>query len=183
MQPIVQRIHLIYDLYRHINVEIGALNHLDTKHLRRILFPECVSEFIVYSILRQRGYEVNRYVKKGDLEEKIGGVYQPIEVKCVTSHAPISFGPRQSWEKLYILKCDIATPEQYDLICIPLSNQSVEWQHVRPTGKATIKDIVERRTRPRISLARLLPQIPHSIVDSGCIRRLLYQLGRNDGQF
>ena len=153
----------IYSAYLTFNEQVSRLKAFDVRRVRRPNFPECVSEYIVYKVLNDNA--IRRDISSGDLVR----LHERIEVKC-TQHGPISFGPTERWDHLYILHVDRT---QYRLYHIALSNLSDEWKSVKVTKLQTFSDQASQGRRPRLTLGQLLEQVPHAMVSCGIISDIL----------
>ena len=89
----------IFKLYIVIVEELDSLKIIDRRRVRVINIPECVSEYIAHRSLDRCGITTNRHVKFGDLSSEFG---DRVEIKCVVRDGPMSFGPKERWESLYI---------------------------------------------------------------------------------
>lgn len=159
----------VYNLYLAYNTEVSLLKQIDVRRVRQANFPECVSEYVVYRVLHHADDQVCREVTVGDLTL----ANAKLEVKC-TQRGPISFGPTEAWEKLYILQVKRVNADYaFDLYCIDLPNTSAEWKAVKVSRRQTFEDQAKQGRRPRIQLSQLLVQVPYTIVYSGFVRNLL----------
>jgi hypothetical protein len=134
------------------------------RNCRRPNFPEVLSEYIICCQLP--GCERREFV--GDLQQGSSRV----EVKA-TVKGPISFGPRESWDVLYVLDCR-NDKEEFWLYRIPLSNIDDQWRQLKVSESDTFEmQATAGKRRPRITLDKLLPQVPHELVTHGSIPALL----------
>lgn len=144
-----------YSNYRNT---IGRLNSKlpCKKQIRNPNFPSEISENIVRLILDTK-YDMRTTwnVKSGDLA--CGDL--KLEVKAFTSKGPTSFGPTESWDRLYILDCTKYDVDKFICYEIPLSNTSKEWQNLEISKKNTFKDQSDAKKRPRITFEELQKHI------------------------
>ena len=159
----------IYQNYLVLNNHLFQLKRLDTRRVRFINFPECVSEYIVYTRLSQNR-QIKRSIKVGDLEENINGVFKRIEIKCTTSDGPISFGPNEPWEKLYILRIQ---HNHYALYVVNLAHYSDKWKQIKVSKKETFEDHVRQKRRPRLTFKALRQQVQLQLIEQGNISDIL----------
>lgn len=148
--------------------------NLNFKKIRRINFPESVSENIILNFLEKQNmnYKYNWDIKKGDLFNET--LQKQIEVKCVASKGPISFGPNQLWDELYIL--DIRKIE-WNFIPIKIfhfnSNDKNKFYNIKVNKNETIKDQCEQKRRPRINLSSLINNENFSCIFDGNLNEII----------
>jgi hypothetical protein len=131
----------------------------DKKHkkIRHQNFPSEISENIVKFIINnQFNIYSNWNTQKGDLNN--GNV--DIEVKCFSSKGPISFGPTESWNELYILDATDFINYNYKLYKIDLSNKCDNWKKIKVNKKETYSCKCKKGQRPRINFDNIKEQIP-----------------------
>jgi hypothetical protein len=124
----------------------SALQH---PKIRKPNFPEDISENIVKFYIGN----CNWRQEPGDLttiENK------KIEVKCVNSGGPISFGPKEKWDVLYIIDARHFTRDIYTIHKININSENF---NPLISKSQTFKDQVIQKRRPRINLKQLLDQI------------------------
>ena len=128
-------------------------------------FPEVISEYIVSRIIQLKlgglVYKKSVGIGRGDLRwnEKI------IEVKCFSSNGPISFGPTEVWDELYILD---ATKFLEDIfVCYRLTQDNIIFGHVKISKTETYNVQIHQNRRPRITFHALKPQVPLTILFQG----------------
>lgn len=143
----------IINNYIELCKEFNNINKtLKIKQIRKINFPESVSENIVLFFLQKqnKNYIYNWDIKKGDLVNET--LNKKIEVKCVASKGPISFGPKQIWDDLYIL--DIRDIHLYLSHNIPIKifqcNNKNNFYNIKVNKLETIKNQCDQKRRPRI---------------------------------
>ena len=139
---------------------------LKFKKIRNNNFPEFISEHLVLYHLRNKfNLDVDWDIKKGDL---VLNKTDKLEVKCVASKGPMSFGPSQDWVNLYIL--DITN----QLNCIIYKIDSKEsFFNVKVNKNETIRQQSEQKRRPRITLKTFLEHCKHEIIFKGNIQDIL----------
>lgn len=108
--------------------------------IRKPNFPEDISENIVKLYVNDCEWKQ----KSGDLYSEING---KIEVKCFSSHGPISFGPKESWDILFIV-------DATDFI----NSKSCDF-NIKISKSQTFLDQILEKRRPRICWKKLYPQI------------------------
>jgi len=147
----------IYSYYRCYVQQCDIIDHLKkhdpTKKYRRPNFPEIVSEYIAYLIRSQYDKTCTRYVKSGDLNSK----GKKLEIKCFASNGPISFGPTEAWDVMYLI--DARKQPTIEILVFENSNTSLEWQTIMINKKETFGTQSGAGRRPRISPESLISQI------------------------
>lgn len=144
-----------YLLYTETCSITDKLKKLDKSHkYRKPNFPEDISEYLGYSCLKKTK-SVSRTVKTGDLLEKILLEWEKIEIKC-TVNGPISFGPTESWSRLYIIKifCD-----NFEIFMCNLSNKDPKWRNIKVSKTQTFDSQSNSKRRPRITFDKLSEQL------------------------
>lgn len=159
----------MYYFYNRINQCVDMLKNHHFKRVRRMNFPEVISEYIAYLLL-SKNRKINEKVKAGDLEEEIDGAFERIEIKCTASAGPISFGPTERWKKLYIFKVQ---RDMYMLYLINVSSNSETWKNIKLSKKNTFEDHRRAGKRPRISFDSLANQVKMELITKGSIVELL----------
>lgn len=147
---------------------------------RRPNFPESLSENIACLILthkfnkkfyRVKDVEKNKSkVKSGDVTD--GNIR--VEIKCLTSKGPSSFGPTEKWDQIMFI--DLKKYENYylNIYLINLSNTDETWGNIHISKTETFRDQCESGKRPRISFDKIKEQIGDYIelIYSGSIDEL-----------
>lgn len=154
---IKNKISEVYFTYISYNNSLKNLKHVDERRVRCANFPECISEWIVFCVLRSFHHNVCRNVSSGDL--MIGDL--KVEIKC-TQQGPISFGPTENWDILYIIH--VLHSRHFKVYEIKHSNISIEWKRIKVSRRQSYEDQVKEKRRPRILLDKLLEQISYSII-------------------
>lgn len=129
-----------------------------TRHIRRINFLESISENIVRNILQFLYTKPYKWdgVKSGDLMCEDS----KIEVKAFsTAKSPISFGPTEKWDVLYI--CDATRFDEcyFELYEINLSNDSAEWGKLKVSKTDCFNDQCKQKRRPRLHFSSIKEQL------------------------
>lgn len=121
-------------------------------------FPEDISENIVKWTLQLLGDTSisHKTVGKGrgDLRSSNDG---KIEVKCFATSGPISFGPEQDWDILYVVDARKWEEEKFTIHRVALAKTSEKWQQLQFSKTRKFMDY--GKERPRLSWSELLPQI------------------------
>jgi hypothetical protein len=117
--------------------------------IRKPNFPEDISENIVKFYIGT--CEWNK--KAGDLTKNDN---KKIEVKCVNSSGPISFGPKEYWDELYIVDAKLFKKDIYTIHKININSKNF---NPKISKTQTFKNQVFEKRRPRIRLDTLLDQI------------------------
>lgn len=143
---------------RHVHALERLLNDHPNIKIRMPNMPEDISENIIKFIIKNklRDYSTHWNTESGDLNSSVEGKQ---ECKCFRSDGPISFGPTESWDVLYIL--DAKNIRNLVLWQINLSNSSEEWRNINltKTTKNTYQKYCEQGKRPRINWKDLYPQV------------------------
>lgn len=126
--------------------------------------PEVLSENIIRLIIKFKlgdntcTWSKEKKEKKennsGDLVSEIDG---RIEAKSFTSSAPLSFGPKERWDKLYFLDARKWLDDQFILYKLNCTNQN--FKNIRVNKKETYGDQIMTNRRPRICWNALKPQL------------------------
>lgn len=143
-------------------------------------FPEPVSEQMVCFLLqRLRGWDVRwDPAMPGDLQWQDSR----LEVKCVSSAGPITFGPHEEWEKLYILEHMIlrertrGRPHKTRVCCweIDARHDDALWNVVKVSKHCSFSQQRDQGKRPHITLERLKEQVPMHKVFEGTPREAIF---------
>ena len=122
---------------------------------RMPIFPEYISENIIMSILNKPRPVVKKLTRGGDLYSE---TEQKLECKCFTSRGPISFGPKETWNVLYILDgTEYLHRDSFKLYRVDMSNE--EFGQILINSKDTYHEQCRSNKRPRITWNSLRPQI------------------------
>jgi hypothetical protein len=126
-------------------------------------FPENISENIIkeyINIVENRKCMNSRF---GDLEVINGDKVLKIECKCVSSLGPISFGPTEKWNELYILDATDFINKKFKIYKINLSNTCNEFKNIKLNKKETFEDGCKKGIRPRLSFSLLQKELNKNI--------------------
>lgn len=119
------------------------------KSVRRPVFPEVLSENIVYRLLKMSS-NVIWDTPTGDL--MIDG--KRVEVKCSTSTGPISFGPRQEWDRLYLVNAHDFMLDQ--CIVYEINASKSDFNSIQINKSETFGDQCLSCRRPRMTMTDIL---------------------------
>lgn len=143
---------------------ISELKTSKFKHtVRYPNFPELISETLCMNILNTIIGGVTNKTISGDLcygDKKI-------EVKALSSDGPMSFGPNEKWDELYVM--DVREIRSFVLYQCPFSSSSTEFGNVLVNKRETYKDHCSQGRRPRITFNCLYPQIKMTKVAEGLV--------------
>ena len=144
-----------------LKAEYGALktyllHRMNTKQtlpVRLPIIPEDISENIVkFVIINKLGDHTCKWSKdvrrKGDLYSNREG---QIEVKCYTSDGPISFGPSEEWDMLYLLDATKIHLDLFTVWRVPHKNTSEQIKGIKVNKTQTFEDQSKEKRRPRIN--------------------------------
>lgn len=139
-------------------------HNIEKQIRRKANMPEDVSENIIKFIIRKLG---DNSCKRKD--NRIGDLYSDnrgiIECKW-TEKGPMSFGPNEKWDELYILHApEWYTIDKMTLYKIPLSNSSDKIQKIQinKIKKETYGDQCKQNRRPHINLKEFLEAIKDDV--------------------
>jgi hypothetical protein len=161
IKPLLKTIKQVYKHYKDYSLVLLNLK------LRRPNFPEYVSEGLIQHILNKTIDLTSRKYKNGDLISDKEGIQ---ECKCFTSPAPISFGPNQRFDILYVLDGKRWTHDKFTLYRVNMSSEEFKNQ-IKISKNQTYGDQCIQKRRPKISWKYLYPQISNncSIIFKGSI--------------
>jgi hypothetical protein len=155
---ILKKMFKLHAKYIRIIKKIKENNNIK---IRLPCIPEHISENLIkFMVYKSEKIKCN-WNCKGDL---ITNKYI-IECKCITSDGPISFGPCEKWNFLYVLdgRKWIETGI-FKLYKINLTNDSHEWKNIKVNKTQTFSDQCKQKRRPRIKWNALKKQIKMHIV-------------------
>ena len=135
---------------------IDDIKHI--KNIRRPNFPELISEHLVFFYLLQFNTGVN-WNTTGDLTDKFSN---KIEVKCSSSTGPLSFGPTQTWNQLYLV--DAINFRNNHYIIYKVNCNKTIFQKIKIINSETFLMKCSQKRRPRISLQNILIQLSDYVV-------------------
>jgi DNA (cytosine-5)-methyltransferase 1 len=119
-------------------------NNYNGKTARNPNFPEIVSETLVCLKIKN-----SIFGHSGDCKVKS----YKIEVKCISSNGPISFGPTEYWDILVIV--DARKQPIVDFYLYYTSSNSFSWQNLKISSNHTFGDFCKQGKRPRITFTQL----------------------------
>lgn len=95
--------------------------------------------------------------KKGDLVDQD----DQLEVKAFSSIGPMSFGPTEEWDRLYIIDCIKFKDFMFKVYEVNLSNNEKAWKDIQLNTKGeTIGSQSAEKRRPRLSPNKLIESLP-----------------------
>lgn len=151
--------HEILDLYIHFKTYYNLRKTIyatrKKKH-RAPNFPEDVSENIVRFYI---GSSCTWNTSTGDLLNTKENERVKIEVKCVNSHGPMSFGPKTIWDELYILEWINFDQDCFRIYKIPFPNSHHCIQSLKVSKHHTYEDQCKLERRPRLTLKSFKTQM------------------------
>ena len=132
------------------------------KKIRKPNFPEDISENLVKITISE---QCTWKEKSGDLYSEVLG---KIEIKCFSSTGPISFGPCEKWDILYIVDASEFESDNFTIHKINMSSE--EFGEIRISKSQLYKDQVNQKRRPRIVWKNLQKQISnHTTSEKICL--------------
>lgn len=155
--------NVIKNLYENYLNHCDIINNVRISNpiirVRRNGFPDIVSEHLVlYALL---GNNINNYEytwnTAGDLKKTKDDEIKKIEIKCTSSSGPLSFGPTQHWDDLYICDASDFTNDRIKIYYIKCNKDT--FQNIKVNKKQKFKDQCLQKRRPRISLDGILAQL------------------------
>jgi len=98
-----------------------------------------------------------------------------VTVKCFTSDAPISFGPNETFEELYLVDArDFSIADCVRIYYYAHNSHDCAFRDVRVSMYETIEDVCIARRRPRVKFSKLYEQLSGlCLVYSGSLVTLL----------
>ena len=134
---------------------------LNIKKIRNDNFPSDISENIVkFIIIIKDIYKVKWDINCGDLCDNNGN---KIEIKGFSSTDPISFGPKERWNQLYIINCMDYINKNFTIYKINYNNNDDKIQNLQISKKETFKNQIVNGRRPRICFNHLYEQLKDDI--------------------
>ena len=135
------------------------------KKIRNENFPSHLSENIVKVCLNKLVYldsdkKVSWNTEVGDLQFGT----DKLEVKAFSSLGPSSFGPEESWTKIYFLDATNVTQKTFKVYEVNLTNTNDVWQNIKVNAIQTYRDQCLEHRRPRFSFNHLKKQIPSEYI-------------------
>lgn len=117
---------------------------LGTKKIRMPNFPSEISENLVRLMIKKvTNIEYDWNTDIGDLYLSDGSTY--LEIKAFSSLGPLSFGPTEKWNILYVLDSIDFMQKKFRLYKVNLKNTDLEWRNVIISGsnfdKSDVKEL------------------------------------------
>ena len=142
-----------YSRYRQDCITINGQINKGHRKIRNPNFPSPISENIVKFAIREKyGVCPSWNTESGDLE--FAG--KRIEVKGFSSDGPISFGPTQRWDILYLVDCRNYNKMLFSVIEIRLTNFDVRSLVLNSKNGKTYGDYCDVGKRPILKPEKLL---------------------------
>ena len=155
----IQTIDKLLEIYNTNDEHVTKQNALFPKGHRQIrrqnFLPEISENIAKFAIFKKYNKMPNWNTKNGDLS--LGD--KQLEVKAYSSGGPISFGPKERWEKLYIVDALDHQNKNFRVYEINLSNDDPEWENIQVKKNQTYQEQCDAKRRPRITMDALEPQI------------------------
>tara|TARA_A100001015_G_scaffold280485_1_gene342742 strand:- start:2436 stop:3050 length:615 start_codon:yes stop_codon:yes gene_type:complete len=149
----------IYQYYNNINKQ------LINKKMRKPNYPSEITENIVkFAIKKYYGVIPTWDTKKGDLFL----FDKQLEVKGsldLYNGGPSSFGPQESWHRIYFVDCKNHDNLIFKVFEVKLSNDSEIWKNLKINKSQTFKEQCDEKRRPRIKFYDLMKQIPKEYIN------------------
>ena len=166
-----------YRSYVDMSAYISAQSMLKHKNIRKLNFPSEISEnLVLFAINKKYRYIKCAWdIKKGDLMINLYYTTYTIEVKAFSSSGPSSFGPTETWDRIYFIDCHNNHSSMFKIYEIRLSNASEIWKNIKVNKTETYYDQCKKKRRPRICFSDLIKQIPsskYSVIFDGHIDQL-----------
>ncbi len=152
------KIHL--DAFKTGHDAIEKINKMNLKNgsakrSRHANFPSEISENIVKMIIEKK-YEGNvKWITGGDLFHN----GDKIEVKAFSADGPCSFGPRSTWERLYILDARKFHDDTFICYEFPFPNSYPTWQEMKVNSQQTYQEQCRQGRRPHINFGKINEQV------------------------
>lgn len=143
------------------------------KEIRKVRcpnFPEVISETVALNTLNVYYDNAYRRPKKRECGDLRKGD-KKIEVKGVSSKGPISFGPKEEWDELYIVVCE--ENHKFSLYQSLHSSDSKIWKEMKVSKNDTFEDQKKNGRRPRITFEGLETQIQLRCIAKGIIPEVI----------
>ena len=117
---------------------------------------ENISENLIKFILRKNNINCDNSLVGDLIDYKNKQTY---ECKCYTSDGPISFGPKESWDKLCLLDGTDWLNKKFKLYLINLKNTDEPWKNIKINSNKTYEQTCKSKLRPHIAPDTLIKQI------------------------
>lgn len=141
-------------------IEKSLNKNLKHKKIRLSNFPSHISENIVKFCIKEK------YSIYPNWDTKIGDLCllnKQIEVKGFISKCPISFGPNEKWDILYIINGTRIFDKYFTIYEVKLSNNHPIFQNIKVNKTETYQVQCSQKRRPRITFDELYKQIRNYI--------------------
>ncbi len=138
-------------------VRVQNMN-LSVKKIRNENIPSHITENIAkFAICKKYGVMPNWHTRKGDLViNKRGVPFHQLEVKAFSSRGPSSFGPPETWDRIYFVDAIDVRNKNFKVYEISLSNDSEKWKNIVISGKAfSVKEIPSVPADEKLSRLKL----------------------------
>ena len=127
--------------------------------------PEDITENTTKFIIRNHDNDLS--CKWAKSIGKTGDLYSDnhiIEVKSFTSCGPSSFGPKKKFDVILFLDLRGWMDDRIILWKVNVSNESIEWKHLKMNATQTFEEQCKIGVRPHISYDNIHTQIPDKCV-------------------
>lgn len=133
---------LNYKRYIEKSLDIEKRCNLSHKKIRMLNFPMEISENIVRFVINRKYKYIKCIwdIKSGDLLIPLNGVNYRVEVKAFSSTGPSSFGPTESWDRIYFIDCTQNSILEFKIYEIRLSNTNSIWKNIKVNKTETYYD-------------------------------------------
>jgi hypothetical protein len=137
--------------------DINKKLNKNSKKIRRPNFPCELSENMVKFYLSSKNIKsIWKNDISGDLTTSTG---VRIEVKCFSSSGPISFGPNENFDMLYIVDATKYLHKTFEIYEINLSNKNNAFANIKINKNETYKDFCLIGKRPRLTFDKIHNQL------------------------
>lgn len=152
----------IYKIEYNHNQLIMQFNKETNCKMRQNGLCEIISENAIKFFIKNHLNEECYNASTGDLCIKKNEKITKVECKCFTSDGPISFGPQESWDKLFFLDARKWLNNQFKIIEINISNSNKKWTEIvfNKVKNETFKTQIDAGRRPRMNWNQLSSLIP-----------------------
>jgi len=136
------------------NQEINK--QLSKKKIRNENFPSEISENIVKFCLYKKYKIMGCWdTNEGDLIL----LNNKIEVKGFMSSGPSSFGPTETWDRIYFVDCKDTLNKNFKVFEIKLSNNNIKWKNIKLNKTQTFDEQCCEKRRPRLAFEEIQKQL------------------------
>lgn len=143
-----------------IKLEKETNQQLGKKKIRHTNLPSHISENIVkFAFYHKYQIMPTWDIKPGDLI--IAPIQMRLEVKgsLDLSNGPPSFGPTESWDRIYFLDAKRITEKIFKVYEVKLSDQDPKWQNLKVSRNETFQQQCQSKRRPRMSFKLIQDQL------------------------